>query len=59
MNIKLPEIKTETLWKAASFVFMVGGAIVTNQINKQNQEANNKKIKDEIMKEIFNDQENS
>jgi hypothetical protein len=56
MKIKLPEIKAETLWKAASFVFMVGGAIVTNQINKQNQEANNKKIKDEIIEELYKEQ---
>lgn len=59
MNIKMPNIKPETLWKAASVLFTIGGAIVTSQINKQNHEAAKKEMKEEIMKEIFNDQENS
>jgi hypothetical protein len=59
MNIKLPEIKAETLWKAASVLFTIGGAIVTSQINKHNHEVTKKEMKEEIMKEIFNDQEHS
>lgn len=59
MNIKLPEIKPETLWKAAGVVFALGTAIVTSQTNKYAHEATKKAMKEEIMNEIFNDQENS
>lgn len=60
MRIKLPEIKTETLLKGASLLFMVGGAIVGNMINANNQKASNEQmkaeVKEELMKEIFNQQ---
>lgn len=56
MNFKLPEIKPETLWKAAGVVFAIGTAIVTSQTNKYAHEATKKQMKDEIMKEIFDEQ---
>jgi hypothetical protein len=61
MNFKLPkiEVKQETLWKAASLIFTVGGAIAADQINKQKHEKSKAEMKAEIIKEIFNDQENS
>lgn len=53
MKMKMPEIKTDTLWKVASVLFTIGGAIVTSQINKQNHEAAKKEMKDEIIEELY------
>lgn len=55
MNIKLPkiEIKPDTVLKGVSIVLTVAGAIVTNKINTQQQNAEREKIKEEILNEIL------
>lgn len=58
MNIKLPkiEIKPDTVLKGVSIVLTVAGAIVTNKINTQQQNAEREKMKEEILNELLKNQ---
>lgn len=58
MNIKMPEIKQETLLKVASALFTIGGLVVTNAISAHNQKKNNEEIEANVLKKIY-EQQNS